>query len=371
MYKTCAVENNFRMSEDLRKYFAVYLDCDGSITASYNEQEGNRNLTRKVLVASSTDFEAMEELQERLPYETVLRYGKPKKNERDMFHLWIENDDEKLEFLLELQPHFLNKSIQCECMIRILRGIDVEHNIEMIQLANRKGKNHFIDEKMLSNFVKSRKKPNLTATTSIPDYIKIVSDPASIAASFDSDGHINMENEENNYKHHIVVNSSTKEHFIRKLESKFLSDKYYNLYETDMSKYNPKSGMYYKLSIPKKAQLALLLQALPFMVTRRKQAETMIDYLQNKISAKTCYEKLRDLNKRGKEANKVTLTESIKRNKRKNININTTIEKLADTIQTVNINMLQADDGHRSRKYGHKKQLEEPIYASLDQFGLN
>jgi len=371
MYKVCAVENKFRMSENLRRYFAVYLDCDGSISPSYHHYEKKyRNKTvkgmrKKVLAASSTDFEAMEELQKRLPYESVIRYGKPKdkSNHRDMFLLWIEDNDEILEFLLELQPYFLNKSIQCECMIRILRGIDVEHNIEIIQLVNRREKNHFMDEETLSNFVKSRKKPSIP-TISVPDYKKIVSDPASIAASLDSDGGIQMGDKSSGYSCTVMVNCSTKEHFIRNLEKKFLSDQYYTLYEQDNSKYNPNASIIYRIVIPKKAQLVLLRQALPFMVTRRRQAETMIEYLEKKISAQTCYERLRDLNKRGAEG-KVKLTESIKRSKKSGVNI----EKLADTIQTVNI--LNVDNGYRSRKYSSKKQFEEPIYASLDQFGLN
>jgi hypothetical protein len=370
MYKACAVENKFRMSEDLRKYFAVYLDCDGSISPSYHHYEKKyqnktvRGIKRKVVVASSTDFESMEELQNRLPYESVIHYNKPKKsNHRDMFLLEIHNDNEILEFLLEVQPYFLNKSIQCECMIRILRGIDIEHNIEMIQLANRREKNHFIHEETLSNFIKSRKK--LATTTSIPDYKNIVSDPASIAASLDSDGSIQIGDKNSGYACTVMVNCSTKEHFIRNLEKKFLSDQYYNLYEIDNSKYNPNSSIIYRIIIPKKAHLALLRQALPFMVTRRRQAETMIEYLENKISAQTCYEILKDLNKRGAEGE----VKNIIRNKKKtNININTKIEKLADTIQTVNI--LNVDNGYRSRRY-NKKQLENPIYASLDQFGLN
>jgi hypothetical protein len=157
------------------------------------------------------------------------------------------------------------------------------------------------------------------------------------------------------------------------LESKFLSDKYYNLYEKDMNKYNPNRGLYYRLSIPRKIQLPLLRQVLPFMVTRRKQAQTMIDYLENKISVKTCHKILKDLNRKGKEV--ITVIESIKRNK--DINVNTKIEKLADTInvQTMNFNFpqvspLNIDNGHRSRKQ-NKRKLEEPTYASLDQFGLN
>ena len=98
--------------------------------------------------------------------------------------------------------------------------------------------------------------------------------------------------------------------------------------------------------------MQFLREVIPFMDTRLPQAETAMKYLKKEIDGLTCYEILKDLNKRGKEA-----YDEINEEKPKiNVNIN---PKKVNTL---------AVDTRKITPYNTKKSKIPS--KTLDEFGI-
>lgn len=316
-------------NEEILQYSGQMTDGDGYIGAYYDTGNNNNIYIRdEICILTSTSKNSLMEIDQRikqLGYETVVYFQKGKGNARDLWRLSIKGSRKnKIKLLEELRPHLINKHRQAEALEQIYNNIDIEFNMELLKLLNKKGVNHDITEEQklaIEKWIGNEQKNKKKRPTKIPN--KICKKPAAVAGCMDSDGDISMIKNKDGYILYVIINLSAKEFYTHNIINNLLySDEYVYIndigYNTEKSKHlypNCKPTRWIRLSTNKKNIFIrqFLYEVAPYMIIRFEQAKTAIDYIEGRISDEECYRILTDLNKRGKEAwGETTLLEKIK-----------------------------------------------------------